>query len=403
MPAIKAVFSFLYVFIIILLATGCADKKKDVQANYSLYVLAKDGTNHMIQTNTLDSGMLKPEADGISLETVQMDRNIIVKNHNYYYLDPRTASFSKFKIGSNLMKTSSAVQLQDFTIENFSWLKGDTLLLTGLNISGYNQPKFVLLNTANMEVIAKGDLDIPKPSGKFGTMSLGFVEKRNDQIFIGYTYHVSQDISNFETSDTLYVSQLRYPQMNLLNTEKDTRSTYPGGQNTVQPSSFSNDKGDYYFITCPGIAMGNRPEIKSGIFRIKKDQSVIDTYFFNISESIIKNHAYGMWYLGGNKAIIRTERKDLFKDLNDHYKVAQFEFYVIDLQTKAIKKLNLPLDKGTRKQCVIVQNGIAYIAVNSAKEGNFIWLYDIQKDSLKKGLQLAGNTDYILRIDTLGN
>ena len=144
-------------------------------------------------------------------------------------------------------------------------------------------------------------------------------------------------------------------------------------------------------------------EIKSGIFRIKKDQSVIDNYFFNISESIIKNHAYGMWPLGGNKAIIRTERKDLFKDLNDHYKVAQFEFYVLDLQTKVIKKLNLPLDKGTRKQCVIVQNGIAYIAINSAKEGNFIWLYDIQKESLKKGLQLAGNTDYILRIDTLGN
>jgi hypothetical protein len=39
--------------------------------------------------------------------------------------------------------------------------------------------------------------------------------------------------------------------------------------------------------------------------------------------------------------------------------------------------------------------------VNSSTEGNFIWIYNIRTGSLKKGLELAGNTDFILRMDKL--
>jgi hypothetical protein len=190
--------------------------------------------------------------------------------------------------------------------------------------------------------------------------------------------------------------------MSTLGTQKETRSTYPGGINTVQSYSFYDEQGDFYFMSCPGIALGNRPDLHTGIFRIRENALQTDPeYFFDISASGINNHAYGLWYLGHGKAIIRSERKDLYKGLGDHYSTAHFEFYVLDLKAQTVKKLDLPLDKGTRRECVIVEKGIAYIAVNSTKEGNFIWLYDIRTGTLRKGLQLAGDTDFIMRIDRL--
>jgi len=245
-------------------------------------------------------------------------------------------------------------------------------------------------------------MEIPAPSGRYTTLSIGFVEKKGDALLVGYTYHVAQSVSNYLTSDTLYVSELAYPKMNLVATQKDIRSTYPGGINTIQSYNFKDDRGNYYFQSCPGIALGNHPDLPTGIFKIKAGEKNIDPgYFFNISASKIKNHAYGMWYLGANKAIIRSERKDLFKGLGDHYSTAHFEFYVLDLVTKSITKLNLPLDKGTRRECVIVEGDTAYISVNSTRAGNYIWLYNIKTGALKKGLQLGGDTDFILRIDRL--
>jgi len=395
-------FSIPMLLLLILSGTiGCV-KKQNSDAKYSFYILAKDGNEYLLTSNSLASGLLKPETEGVLLDIKDMDRDVIVKDGHYYHLNRKKGIFSRFKIDNGLLNVSATLSLKDYSIENFNWIGRDTLLLTALNNSGYNTTKFALIDTKAFKIIAEGEMDIPKPSGKFTTLSIGLVEKRKNHLLVGYTYHVSTGVSNYETSDTMYVSQLTYPDMKLIKTQKDIRSTYPGGVNTIQSYNFTDIHHDYYFMSCPGIALGNRPEIPTGIFRIKANADTLDRdYFFDISGSPIQNHAYGMWNLGKDKVIIRSERKDLFKGLGDHYSTAHFEFYELNLQTKAIKKLPLPLDKGTRRECVLVEGNTAYIAVNSTKEGNYIWVYNIQTGALKKGLQLAGDTDFILRMDKL--
>jgi len=368
---------------------------------YSLYILGKDNKEYILQTNTLDSGLLYPERDGAELNVKEMDRDYIVKDGCYYHLNRKKASFSKYQLKAKVLKEVSNIPVKDFSIENFQWLGKDTLLLTGLDDHDFAQVKYLLLQTAAMKVLSGGDIAIPRPSGKFSSMSVGFVEMRHKQLLMGYTYHENFGPSDYTTSDTTYITTVDYPGMKPLHTDKETRSTYPGGINTVQSYSFNDQQGDYYFMTCPGIALGNRPELPTGIFRINKGSTATDKgYFFDLS-SAIQNHSYGMWDLGHHQVIVRSERKDLFKGLGDHYSTAHFEFYVADLKQQTVHRLNLPLDKGTRRECVIVKNDMAYISVNSSKEGNFIWLYNIRTGSLKKGLQLAGDTDFILRIDRL--
>ncbi|RQO67471.1 hypothetical protein DBR43_23330 [Pedobacter sp. KBW06] len=378
--------------------TVAASEKK-----YSIYILGKDGKEFIMETNTLDSGLLYPEKTGAKLDEKEIDRELVVRDGFYYLLNRKKNSFIKYKEAEQAIVEVASTPLENFSIDNYYWLNKDTLLLTGLNRTDYSQVKYAIIKTDDMKVLTIGDLAIPRPFGKYTSISTGFVELRNKQLFLGYTYHQKLSSYDYTTSDTTYLALFNYPQMTKIRIDKDVRSTYPGGTNMVQPYSFNDEKGNYYFMTCPGIALGNRADLPTGIFRINAGEDTLDkNYFFNISASVIRNHAYGIWYLGGNQAIIRAERKDLFKGLSDHYSTAHFEFYLIDLSSgKVLKKLELPLDKGTRRACIIVSGNTAYIAVNSTKEGNYIWLYNIKTGALKKGLQLTGDTDFIMRIDKI--
>lgn len=386
--------------------TSCREQPgNDVNAasekKYSIYILGKDGKEYIMETNTLDSGILYPEKTGAKLDEKEIDRELVVRDGFYYLLNRKKDSFIKYKEAEQTITEVASAPLENFSVDNYYWLNKDTLLLTGLNTTDYSQVKYAIIQTDDMKVLTIGDLAVPRPFGKYTSISTGFVELRNKQLFLGYTYHQKLSSYDYTTSDTTYLALFNYPQMTKIRIDKDVRSTYPGGTNLVQPYSFNDEKGNYYFMTCPGIALGNRADLPTGIFRINAGADALDkNYFFNISGSVINNHAYGIWYLGGNQAIIRTERKDLFKGLSDHYSTAHFEFYLIDLSLgKVLKKLELPLDKGTRRACVIVSGNTAYIAVNSTKEGNYVWLYHIKTGALEKGLQLAGDTDFIMRID----
>ncbi|TKC64018.1 hypothetical protein FBD94_06665 [Pedobacter hiemivivus] len=385
--------------------TACTRKSSEgdtTAKKYSIYILAKDGKEYLLQSKTLDKGLLMPEQEGAELNSQEITRSVIVKNGYYYHLNRKKGTFVKYKLSNRSLIEVGSVPLKDFSIENFYWKGSDTLLLTGLNVPESSQVKYAIVTTAKMGLIAEGNMDIPLPSGRFDNMSVGFVELRNQKLFVGYTYHQQLSASNYTTSDTTYITTLNYPQMTAIKTDKDTRSTYPGGINTIQPYAFNDEQHNYYFMTCPGIALGNRPELPTAIMRIKSGSDIPDeNYFFNLSTSATHNHAYGMWYLGNNKVIIRSERKDLFKGLGDHYSTPHFEFYVADLISKTTHKLDLPLDKGTRRQCVLINKDMAYISVNSSTEGNYIWIYHIKTGELKKGMQLAGNTDFIMRIDEL--
>lgn len=376
--------------------------KKGVADKYSLYIMGKDGKEYLLTSNTLDSGKMLPEQQGAALNTEVIDRDILLKHGFYYHMDRKAGKLVKYSIQDKQFKALATLPLPQFSIENYYWLAGDTLILTGLHTPDYAQVEYALISSNTMKLLSSGTMDIPKPAGRFDNLSIGFVRPMGKRLLVGYTYHEQLSITTYTTSDTIYVTTLNYPQMTAIKTAKDNRSTYPGGMNTVQSSSFVDEKQDFYFMACPGIALGNRPELSTAIMKIDQgDTSPNKQYFFNLSAAL-NNHAYGMWYLGTGRAIVRAERKDLFTGLGDHYSKAHFEFYLVDLQKqKVLEKLPLPLDKGTRRECVLVEGDHAYISINSSSQGNYIYRYNLLTGTLKKGLQLVGNTDYILRMDRL--
>ena len=297
------------------------------------------------------------------------------------------------------MKRLDEVAIPDLSLENFISVGEDSLLLIGLDTS-YRHAVYAMVNTRRMELIKQGTLMLPRARRGENSMSIGLVRLQGDTLLVGYNY-VNLDRESYTTSDTIWISALDYPAMTTLHVAGDPRSTYPGGLNTIQPYSFTDQKGDYYFISCPGVLLGHRDDLPTAIFRIRKgDFSTDPGYIVNVSETI-GNDAYGMWSIGKGRVLVRAETKGSYTGWNDYHNVHQFSYYVLELENGSATRLDLPLDKGGRKDAVKVIENVAYISVNSTSEGNFIWKYDLGSGQLSKGLQLDDDVDYIFRIDVL--
>lgn len=375
------------------------DGGKNIDGKFSLYTMNKDLRNTIITSNTIDSGNLTISKNGIDIPTQQFDRSIIVKDRHFYFL--RAGKFRKYSLGSNGLKEIAQLAMQDQHIENINWLDRDTLLLFTSDNNTNRQLWVYKITVNDFKINQQQQIKLSTSAADFNVLSIGFSTIHQQQLLVGYTFNKVINETDFTTIDTLYVATLDKTTFKLENIQKDTRSTYPGGLNTVQSYSFHDENGNFYFMSCPGIALGNRPSKPTAIFRIDSNSTHINpTYFFNLTANT-RNHAYGMWYLGNSQAIIRSERRDRYTDFSDHHSTYQFEYYVVDLISRTTKKLNLPLDKGTRKESVLVENGKAYIAIDDVKDQHQVWVYDIKSKSIQVGLTLDQATDFIVRIDRL--
>lgn len=395
-PISKTILLLLMVFFI-----GCSsrDQSNSSSNNYSLYIMNKNLGNTIVTTNSIDSGTINILKDGIDLPTQYFDRSIIVHNGFFYHI--KSGKFIKFEMQESALTEIAAIPMSNQHIENMNWQGKDTLLLFTLDNKTYSKLHYYKIDVKKFEIIQKEEIHLPVAPIKFPIVSIGFSTLHQNNLILGYTYNKVINETDFTTIDTMYFATLDPQTLKIKSIQKDNRSTYPGGVNTVQSYSFHDERGNFYFMSCPGIALGNNLSKPTAIFKIPNNTTTVDSsYFFNLTATN-QNHAYGMWYLGNNEAIIRSERKDLYNDFSDHHSTYQFEYYVVDLLKQTATKLTLPYDKGTRKESVLVENGKAYITIDDKDDNHQVWIYNIQTKKISTGLKLDKETDFIVRIDKL--
>lgn len=394
-------FSLFLSILLLNFVIGCRtdNGERNTDGKYSLYTMNKDLGNSIITSNTVDSGHLTISKNGIAIPTQQFDRSIIVKDKHYYFL--RAGKFRKYILESKGLKEIAQLDLPDQHIENINWIDQTTLLLFTSDNKTNRRLWIYKINVNDFIINQQQEVHLPLNSTEFNILSVGFGTIHQDHLLIGYTFNKVINETDFTTIDTMYVATLDKATLQLKTIQKDTRSTYPGGVNTVQSYSFHDEKGNFYFMSCPGIALGNSPSKPTAIFKIDSNSTKVNpSYFLNLTAKTL-NHAYGMWYLGNNKAIVRSERRDRYTDFSDHHSTYQFEYYLVDLISQNTRKLSLPFDKGTRKESVLIQNGKAYITIDDADDQHQVWVYDIKSGAISVGLTLDQATDFIVRIDQL--
>ncbi|ERJ61208.1 hypothetical protein M472_20865 [Sphingobacterium paucimobilis HER1398] len=368
--------------------------------DYALYLLNEDGTNSFLLKESLKDDQKEIE---IPIPSKEFTREYIQKGGVFYHFNEWNSHFIRYQLDDNKhMVAVDSIQFKDGYLENYLW-KGDTdtLLLFIVEKKTTARARMYMVDTKEFKLIRDEALPFPASVADFNLLSIGLVDFVDDKLWMAYCYSKVLTIDDYTTSDTMYYATLDFSSFDIVNLQKDTRSSYPGGINTVQSYSFRDDQGDFYFMSCPGVALGNNLSKPTAIFRKKAGSQQVDTsYMLDVSERIL-NHAYGFWYVGGQKAIIRSEQRDLYTDFSNHHSVFQFEYYLVDLATKKLEKINIPLDKGTRKENVLVQDGYVYFGIDSDGKKHEVWRYTPANGKTDKVFSASKSVNYILRLDFL--
>jgi len=331
------------------------------------------------------------------------EREYIYKNGFFYRLSSQTSVFTKHRLQGASLVLIDSMQLKNRDFETITWKDDNNLIALCREdlIAKKAQARLYQINVAEMKIIKEDTITLPFATKEYNALHLGLVDIENNNLWLAYSFFKSRGKYGHTTSDTTYYATINYPSFTLQQIQKETRSTYPGGFNIIQSYSFKDELGDYYFMTNPGIALGNNLKLPTAIFRKKQGQQLVDQHFMiNVSKSI-GNHAYGIWYVGDGKAIVRNEQKNLYTDFSNYHAVYQFEYRLVDLKSGSIERIPLPLDKGTQKENVWSDKKDVYIAIDGANDEHRVWKYNLQTKEISKGIQLPNSTNFIVRMDYL--
>jgi hypothetical protein len=331
------------------------------------------------------------------------EREYIYKNGFFYRLSSQTSVFTKHRLQGSAMVLTDSIQLKNRDFETISWKDENNLIAVCREdlVAKKAQARLYQIDVANMKIVKEDTITLPYATTAYNALHLGLVDIENDKLWLAYSFFKSSGKYGHTTSDTTYYATINYPSFTLQQIQKETRSTYPGGFNIIQSYSFKDEQGDYYFMTNPGIALGNNLKLPTAIFRKKKGQQLVDQRFMINISNLIGNHAYGIWYVGNGKAIIRNEQKKLYTDFSNYHAVYQFEYRLVDLKSGSIEKMQLPLDKGTQKNNVWSDKKDVYIAIDAANDEHRVWKYNLQTKEITKGFNLPKTTNFIVRMEYL--
>lgn len=351
---------------------------------------------YVVGTPSLSSGSVNLKGNGVEV-TDKADYGIIPHKGFYYY--PSTSSgkgrLSKFSLENNLLNTVLEVPYTYIAnINSYIWADDNTLIFIGTNAEGTKILYSVV--DANTLKITNGEINAPAIPAGFLSYALGNVNITGGKLFLGLAHTATWPAPAQKQVSVLVVD---YPGFKYSKTITDTRTVGPGVSNMWSPGSFTDEKGDIYYLANPSWMGTGLP---SAIYRIKSGTTEFDaSYFFNTNTSSIGNPVQSIWYLGSGQAIVKYLDESIAASgsTSPH----TYGFAVVNVANgTVIKKLtDIPLDKGAAIGNVIVESGKAYISANSETGKDYIWVYDVAAGTVKPGLEVEGGYDYILRIDKL--
>lgn len=320
-----------------------------------------------------------------SQEIPDLPDNVPVTGKGGYVYLNSLEKLTKYEVGTDgILKSLGSVPNTGMTGGPVSTFIGENRLLvsTGPRQAAVSNFNYQIVNTENMSIASSGTITLPINENSTAIPSLYI--HRGDKIFVPYLH-----------TDTNYASYNRAPvaifNASTMAYEKTIYTDNASGLGySVVSSHAIAENGDLYIIACNSNYWAGNESIPSGIVRIKSGQTEFDDYFFNISEKVGGSHTGGMIYAGNNKAVVQVFRSDLITTFRDYQTGYVIEYYVVDLSTKSVQKLNIPLTKWPRKTLGILENGKVAIAGNTESEGNNIYIYDPATNVVTKGLSYIG-------------
>ncbi|WP_299249416.1 DUF4374 domain-containing protein [uncultured Cytophaga sp.] len=399
MKKINKCISFAFMALIFTTGVSSCKKKNDeptlvTSGKYGIWLQVGSYPNtnpYVLSAQSLTQGSVSLKGNGSEVTGVA-DYGIIPGGEYYYYYNEPISKFSKFKLENSKLIVIKEVQLTHLASTNtFVWVDKNTLVMFGLNADA-SKVLYSKVNVNTLDII-NGELALdPLPTGtsKYNT---GSAEYSNGKFFLGLTYAAAKWS---DPSDPNFHVAVLNSDFTLNKTLSDNRSVGAGQSKLWMQGSFVDESGDTYLLTSPTwINGGTSP---SAIYRIKSGETEFDnSYFFNTNSSSIGYTCEAMWYVGNGIAIIRYVNTTITTSTHNT------QFAAINVADGTVRKIlsDLPNDTEGGLESIAVEDGKAYILVNSETGKDYIWEYNPTTNDVKPGLEISGGYDYLLRVDVL--
>ena len=372
-------------------------KTRDTPPPYTIWLQLGSWPNtnqYVVGTDDLTKGSVSLEGNGAEVTAIA-DYGIIPHNGYYYY--PSTSSdfgkMSKFEFKDNKLNIVKEVPFTyQGAISAMTWMDDNTFILFGTNGDG-DKMLYSIVDATTLK-ITNGEVALPALPPGYPQYYLGNVESSGGKIYLAYA---NGAIWPAPSQPGVRIAVLDYPAMTVNTVINSATADGPGGDNIWMSTSGVDESGNVYMMfNASWMTDATSP---SKILRIAGGATTPDAgYDFNVGEALGGVTTEGFWYASDGKAIVKYADPDLEASGSLHY----FKFAVVDLEAKAAYKLSdIPADKGSQIENVVVDGNKAYIESNNENGKDYVWAVDLAKHTATPGLEIVGGYDYILRLDKI--
>lgn len=363
------------------------------EKDYQYFLLSALGSwpntvHYMTATNDLTKGEMDITKEGDEINS-KGTYSYIVKNGFIYNYKTDQGIFKKFKYTQDRLTTVKEVPFTYISdISSYVWIDANTLVIVGETGDGQHI-RYTVFNTSDLSIIRQGEIEgfQPFPTA-YNFYSLGAMTYIDGHIYLQYSFRngkwITPDYYNFAVID--------YKTFKVINSVTDSRSSGVANGSPYFKTTFTKDNEAFYYTCFPRVGAGSN---KIYLFRALKGATSPDPgYQINLTDLVGgKSLETVIEYMGDNKMVVLYRDPALGNAYNGRYAI-------VDIETKQVVRVldELPGDE-PYEQGMFVRNKKLYIAVNANKEGNYVWIYDLQTDKISKGMKLPDKISGFARFD----
>lgn len=372
-------------------------------AHFDIWVTLGESSGGMGSTETqlvqntkeLDDSTTTIDFEGTGVDvTATLYQESIIKGQYYYQVPQSGDCFGKYRIGETGIETTAEIAFKknSFSARKYAhaWIGDDTFVVFAAN-GDQDSVMWTKYDATDMSIISEGTL-----SGLTDTLSAystsGLADYRSSDNMILYSY--CHGTSSLRTG--IYMAFINADDMTVEKTISDSRVEFMAGTaygQLLQDKAFFDDNGDYY-LACDTKIDGYTSSTQQygSLLRINAGETEFDDSYLGFTNATGKTSKQGklvtVQSLESGKALVYVQDPD-YTGAGEWGSAYNCYYATLDLSTDEVNILDLPFSEGTFSQRSVVLGDYAYIGVNPKDSVPCVYVYDIETESLTKGLKIS--------------
>lgn len=346
--------------------------------------------------------------DGVDV-TAKMFQESAISGKYYYQIPKEKDRFGKYQIVNNKLVTVAERPFANNTYSDrrytTAWINSSQFVVMAAN-GDKNDVIWTKLNSDNMTIAAEGSLNLPKFTPSVGTYSTSGIAKfRVADSKLIYLY-CDKGKKSKKRVYAAFINPLTMVVENVDSTEVAAEMSGTAYGELLQSKTFFDEKGNLYVALNSQIPGGESSTCAySRIVRINRGESKFDKSYIGFNNGENTGKIVTCEYMGDNKAILYIQNPEHTgtsgdnklkngwgNNYNCHY--AMYDLEANKLTEFMYENKPLPYCNGTFSQRSCVLGNKVFIGVNPEKENACVYIYDIKKGEMKRGITIATGYEF---------